>query len=314
MPRLSRILSLTPRLLLGVAILEGCAPVSSPGRFAPEVDFRVYDTSLGEFIDLVALSQNVSTAHVVFFGEFHDDPVTHYVQRRLLAEIGMARGELALGLEMFDRDVQPVLDGLLRGEVSERDFLVEARPWPNYRTDYRPLVELAARRGWPVVGTNLPQDIARAIAREGIGALEGLTPAARAFVATEVECPRDEYWDRFVAVLSEGSATGHGDHSAPDAFWNLFEAQCARDETMAETITELLRDNELVFHVNGAFHTDFQMGIVPRLLRRRPQSRVAVISALPVDDPDAPPLIGQEARADYVIFTRRLPPTSAPRS
>ena len=54
-------------------------------------------------------------------------------------------------LEMFERDVQPLLDQYLAGNISEKNFLDGARPWDRYTTDYRPMVELARVHGWPVI-------------------------------------------------------------------------------------------------------------------------------------------------------------------
>jgi uncharacterized iron-regulated protein len=164
-------------------------------------------------------------------------------------------------------------------------------------------VELARREGWTVAGTNLPQPLAARIAQQGLAVLAELAPQERAGAAQELHCPRDEYWDRFVdAFASQIGHSPHG-HSSPDALWTTYQAQCARDETMAEGVAALLQRHDFVLHVNGAFHTDYQMGIVPRLLRRRPHTRVAVISAVPVRDVSDPPTTEYEFRADYLIFT-----------
>jgi hypothetical protein len=101
---------------------------------------------------------------------------------------------VALSLEMFERDVQvcrrlspplylqrnikrnATLSGLgfdassvgaaraqgvmseyLAGSIRERDLLRDARPWPNYINDYRPMVELARSRGLPVICANAPR-------------------------------------------------------------------------------------------------------------------------------------------------------------
>src|SRR5690349_22509367 len=45
--------------------------------------------------------------------------------------------------EMFERDVQPALDAYLAGRLSEKDFRAQSRPWGNYDTAYRPLIERA---------------------------------------------------------------------------------------------------------------------------------------------------------------------------
>jgi uncharacterized iron-regulated protein len=45
----------------------------------------------------------------------------------------------------------------LAGSIQERDLLRDARPWPNYTNDYRPMVELARSRGLPVICANAPR-------------------------------------------------------------------------------------------------------------------------------------------------------------
>jgi len=297
-----------PVAIVSLVLTTACAalPGRGPGgQGRGEVPYRIYDPSIESFISVLELAQNVAAADVVFFGEHHDDRAAQLAQRRLLDELRQVRVEGALGLEMFERDVQPVLDRYLRGEIPERVFLASARPWPNYRDAYRPLVEIARSAGWAVAATNLPQALASRVAREGLPDRAALEPVEREMIAEQLVCPRDEYWERFVEVFaSHGGHSAHGGND-PEAIERMYEAQCARDETMAESIARLLVDHPFVLHVNGAFHTDFQMGIVPRLLRRRPGLRIAVISSQPVDDPVRPPLGEHESRGDYLIVTPR---------
>ena len=71
---------------------------------------------------------------------------------------------LVLALEMFERDVQDTLDAYLKGEIPEDEFLEQARPWPNYLEDYRPLIEFAKSKGIPVIAANIPRRAAAAVA------------------------------------------------------------------------------------------------------------------------------------------------------
>jgi uncharacterized iron-regulated protein len=54
---------------------------------------------------------------------------------------------LSLGMEMFESDVQGVIDEYLAGHIRERDFHTDARCWNNYATDYRPMLEFARSEG-----------------------------------------------------------------------------------------------------------------------------------------------------------------------
>jgi uncharacterized iron-regulated protein len=298
-----------PRLFAIPALaVAACAPTTSVsvGPGGDTSDYRLYQVSEGRFVTLEDLAADLAGADVLFFGEFHDDQTVHRVQQELFTRVGEARDRaLVLGLEMFERDVQPVLDGYVSGEIEEEEFLEQARPWPNYRTDYRPLVEMARDRGGQVVGTNMPQALATGIARAGLTSLEGLSPGERATAAAEIECPADEYFERFMEAIGGAAESAHGAASDTDPMMQrVFEAQCARDETMAEAIAPLIRPDAFVFHVNGSFHTDHYLGIVPRLLRREPEARVRIVATVQVEDLANPAVEEHSDRADYVLFTR----------
>jgi uncharacterized iron-regulated protein len=253
-------------------------------------------------LSFAELADRAARAEVVYFGELHDDPGTHRLQLALLEGIAARRGDVILSLEMFERDAQRWLDDYLAGRVTEEVFLAHSRPWPNYAADYRPLVELAKARGWPVLASNVPRPLAALVARGGVDTLQALPPAERGLVARELECPRDSYFERFAETM--GSHPGM-DESMVRRF---YEAQCIKDETMAESIVAALaaRPGALVVHMNGAFHSDFGEGVPARVARRRPGSRAVILSGLPVAEP-AGAAVGDDdrGRADYLIFTLR---------
>lgn len=256
----------------------------------------------------------LTRADVVFFGEQHDDPETHRAEAELLEAIGRTGRPVILSLEMFERDVQPVLDDYLAGRVSESAFLARARPWDRYATDYRRLVELAKQRQWRVVAANVPRSLASAIGRKGLGALDTLSVSERGNAATENVCPRDDYRARFMESMqshSSGSGTApQASDSLPTAVAERFYlAQCVKDETMAESIVNARRvapHGAIVVHFDGAFHSDFFQGTVVRVRRREPRWAMAVVTAVPVADPAVAPIVTQSGRADFVIFTRRV--------
>ncbi|RYG50763.1 MAG: hypothetical protein EOO01_09960, partial [Chitinophagaceae bacterium] len=85
-------------------------------------------------IDSAALL--LSSADVIFFGEQHDDSLTHIAENDLLQAIYKIRGQdLVLSLEMFETDCQQVLDEYLGGFINEDRMIKDGRAWDNYR-DY----------------------------------------------------------------------------------------------------------------------------------------------------------------------------------
>ena len=286
-------------------------PISVPG-------VRVVDVSSKQDVDFAALVQRAGEADVVFFGENHDDPETHRVEFGLLDAISRTGRPIILSLEMFERDAQPLLNEYLAGRISEADFLAKSRPWDRYVTDYRPMVELAKAKGWPVIASNIPRPMASAVGRKALAALDTLTPLERAWAARDIKCPEDAYRARFMETMrghSPGSAAPQAGDTLPTAVANRFYlAQCIKDETMAESIVEARNGrppDAIVVHYDGAFHSDYHQGTVDRVKRRAPNLRLMVVTAVPVLDPSAATLTDHAGRADFIVFTKRIPPKPA---
>jgi uncharacterized iron-regulated protein len=298
------------------------SPTAPAAASAPDaqtyVPHRVYDTRRKRFIDFEALSAALARADVVYLGEHHDDGPTHRLQRAVLEGVARRRqGPIVVSLEMFERDVQPVLNSYLARSIDEAAFLASSRPWPNYAADYRPLVEFARERNWPVIAANIPRSLARAVSRRGLGALDSLASGEnREWAAAALSCPRDELHRRFAETM-EGMGSHGGATMSPDSteamIWRLYLAQCAKDETMGESIAMAARaHNTLVIHANGAFHSDYRLGTAERARQRMPNARHIVVSFAPVADLDTADGKSLRKIGDYVVFTLRPPPSATP--
>jgi uncharacterized iron-regulated protein len=307
-----------PGLLFAALVVTGCASggagISSmrESSASPAVGYRIVDPAAVTDVTRAQMIERLSRADVVFFGEQHDDPETHRAEAELFDAIGRTGRPVVLSLEMFERDVQGVVNDYLAGRIGEQDFLARSRPWPRYATDYRRLVELAKERRWPVIAANVPRPLASAIGRRGLAALDTLTPTDRANAARENICPSDDYRLRFLESMrshSPGGSPAAAADSLPTVTAERFYlAQCVKDETMAESIVNArlaAPRNAIVVHYDGAFHSDYAQGTVSRVGRRQPGWKLAVVSAVPVADPAAAPIVTQSGKADFVIFTRR---------
>ncbi len=286
---------------------QGSSPVPSPPSPAPSyTPHRAYDSKHKKFIDFETLVLRLSAADLVFIGEQHDDPATHRMELAVLEGIARRRDSVVLALEMFERDVQPLLNTYLTDGTSEEDFLKDSRPWKNYASDYRPLVELARTRNWPVVASNVPRSLASLVGRAGLVALDTLAATSRAQLAETIACPEDAYYEKFAKVMgdlsSHGPAPPNGE--APKArLLRMYQAQCVKDETMGESVARVWRSGRLVVHYNGAFHSDFRLGSAARAQRRAPEASLLVVTAVPVKDLDRlKPSKEDRKRADYLLY------------
>ncbi len=262
-----------------------------------EVPHRVVDTAARRSSTLAALLADVARADVVFVGEQPDHVDVDRIQLLLLEGLAERQRDVIVALEVFDRDVQDPLEHFMMGHLTEADFLAAARPGPRYGANYKPLVDFAIAREWPIVAANAPRALVAEVVKSGLEVLTTRSDAERATVAREVRCPTDDGYATRVqaAVPSKGA----------------YFAECLRDETMGETIAQALTAGgsggrrPLVVSVNAAFRSEFSQGVVERTRRRLPDKRLLVISIVPVQNLDAViPDAGEPRRADYLVYVR----------
>lgn len=281
-------------------------PVPHPPVGSGHVPHRVYDAAAATFIDFETLAARAAAADVVLFGERHGHRPTHRLQLALLEGV-TRRGGATLSLEMFERDVAPLVQRYAQGAVPYESLAAGARLWPGYATDYHPLVEHARLHGWRVIAANTPRDIAMLVAQQGLAAVESLGAAQRAYVARDIDCPADAYRTRFIEEMTRQSMTdAHAHvHIGEDALQRYYESQCVKDETMAESIVATLAEGARtpVVHMTGAFHTDYGDGLPVRVRRRAADATLITISSIAVPDLDQIDVAAHAGRADYLVFT-----------
>lgn len=275
---------------------------------APLTDqtYRVYDGQ-GDPSSLDAIVKAMGGADAVFLGEQHDDAVGHAIEAELFrraVEAYSPQRRVALSMEMFERDVQIVLNEYLKGLISEQHFLLSSRPWPNYKTDYRPLVELAKEKRLDVIAANAPRRYVNMVSRNGRDSLNALSPEARSWLAPlPYPEPSNAYRDKFNALMSGNS--GDPTRMNPNAASNLIYSQSLWDATMANSVADYLKGNKhaLVIHLNGSFHTESRLGTAERLLGYRPKTKMLVVTMQTDDNFTAFDRSKYAGTGDFVILT-----------
>ncbi len=175
------------------------------------------------------------------------------------------------------------------------------------------MVEYCRNKRLPVVASNAPVAAVRKVGREGVAALDSLSLKDRMEVAAAVMAPMgDLYQRRFFETMQGMGQHGPGGETM---LRRIYEAQCVRDDTMAESVARALADDRRAAHVNGSFHSDAGLGTVARLRWRRPMGvDVRVVKVVPVKGDvrraDPRPIAGE---ADWLVFVpdQRPEPTRA---
>jgi uncharacterized iron-regulated protein len=213
--------------------------------------FSLY-TQEGEKISYRTVLDSLSKTNVVLFGEYHNNPISHWLQFGVVSDLKTLKINLAIGAEMFETDTQSVLNLYLKDSLTEPEFKKEARVWSNYSTDYRPLIELAKRDSISYIATNIPRPYATSVFRNGgFSALDSLPKNELKWIAP-LPIPFNINLSSYQNMLD--MMGGHGGE-------DLVKAQAIKDATMAHFILENLKPNQIFFHLNGSYHSDSFEGI-----------------------------------------------------
>lgn len=237
--------------------------------------YALFDNA-GREISYGELVKALSAYDVVFLGEMHNCPITHWLEFEIVRSLyGIHGDKLTLGAEMLESDNQLILDEYLSGRISSDRFEAEARLWDNYSTDYEPVVFFAKEHSIPFIATNVPRRYANSVKNHGFGILDSLSTEAKRYIAPlPIPFSYNEQESQSAFALM-GMLRGGKTETDSRRF---AEAQAVKDATMGWFIACNLR-NKFV-HINGNYHSEQKEGIIPYLLRYRPHTSVVTIASV----------------------------------
>lgn len=235
------------------------------GGFAQDKKAYVFFDKNGKRTSYKKLLRKSEKADVVLFGEYHNNPIAHWLELELLKDLQPKR-TLILGAEMLERDNQEALDRYLQGAIDQKGLDTLARLWNNHKTDYKPLVDFAKTHQLPFVATNIPRQYANLVYKKGIQALDTLPSSEKQWIV-RLPFPYDGTLSQYEKIKK---MSGHSTDNLP-------MAQAIKDATMAESIWMHLKPNALFVHFNGSYHSDYYQGIGWYLKRERPNLRILTI-------------------------------------
>ena len=248
----------------------------------------------GKAIKYTKIMKELKDADVVLFGELHNNPISHWLQLELTKDLYELKNDnLVLGAEMFETDNQLILDEYLRGIITKGRFEAEARLWPNYKTDYKALVEFAKDSSLNFIATNVPRRYASLVNSEGLEGLEELSDDAKKFIPT-LPIAYDSTLTCYKSMLEMGG--GMGSHITA----NFPKAQAIKDATMAHFLLKNWEEGKLFLHFNGAYHSDNFESMNWYLKQANPRLKILTITT--VSQADIKKLSeGNKGKADFTI-------------
>jgi len=256
--------------------------------------YAIYN-SKGKATDFEKLVKEAAEVDVVLFGELHNSPVIHWLELELTRSLHQIKGNrLILAAEMFESDNALIINEYLNGKVKDKNFEAEARLWPNYKTDYKPLLQFARDSNLIFVPSNIPRRYAAIVNREGFEGLDSLSSEAKNLIAP-LPVAYDPELPGYKSMIEMMGENG-GEHVNN----NLPKAQAVKDATMAYNIARNAVNGKIVLHFHGTYHSDNFEGIVWYLKRLKPELKILTINSSEQDEV-APLESGTEGIADYII-------------
>lgn len=243
------------------------------------------------------LVDELSKVDLVFVGEQHDSVVHHRMQLQIIESLYACDARLGVGMEMFQRPYQSVIDDYFAGKISEAEFLKRTEYDTRWGYDwklYSPIVDFANRNGIPLAALNASKELTDRVKAVGYDNLTADEKKQLGPVDFNVKGHRD-YWMDLLSMI-------HGTHKAtPEQKERSYEVMAIWDDYMAQSTANFLKDRQLKHMVvlAGAGHIEGGFGIPDRAAKYAGASRATVrifIGTPAEDQPEA------WLPTDYIIY------------
>jgi uncharacterized iron-regulated protein len=255
-------------------------------------DFRVYSAAEKRFLTFGEALDRLREFDVVCVGEEHDSEPHHRIQLQVIRGLYAFDDSLGVGMEMFQKPFQGILDRYIAGKSSEEEFLKASEyasrwgfPWELYR----PIVEFCRRNGVPLAALNAPRELTQRLSKVGYDGLTGPERVQLGDIDFHVEAHRQYWYDRISAM--------HGNRTpSEEQKERSYMVMTAWDHVMGTTAAEFRRERGLrrVVILAGGGHVDRGIGVAASAARSG--AKVATVHVAASFDPAK-----TEPPADFVV-------------
>jgi uncharacterized iron-regulated protein len=186
--------------------------------------------------------KQLQAAKIIYLGETHDSESDHQQQLAIIQALFKHKSQIAIGMEMFQRQMQPLLDRYLAGKITATELRAQSefdKRWGYKWEYYAPILEFAKANRLPVIALNTPGEIARKAARQGLASLtskelQSIPPI------TEIDRSNAKYQQMILASYQQHAGIVSISSKSFDRFYT---AQLLWDETMAESTANFINKN-----------------------------------------------------------------------
>jgi aminopeptidase N len=251
-----------------------------------------------ELKDLKDITAQIADTPIIYVGERHTNYEDHKIQLEVIMSLHKQGRTFAIGMEMFQKPFQDVLDKYISGTIDEREFLKDTEYFKKWKFDYnlyREIVEFAKAKEIPIIALNLRSEIIDTVSKGGIDAL---TDEERKEIPEDMDMSDKDYRKRLKVIFMQH------ERSEIKNFEHFTQSQILWDETMAHTVAQYLNDHpgSQIVVLAGVGHIMYDSGLPKRVFRLNRKDYVTLI-------PDAVSL--DNTVGTYVFFAApQSPPPS----
>lgn len=260
---------------------------------------KIFQVKNQKEISRQELTQELAKSNIIILGEKHYTQEVQLTEAQIIknvVEYSQAQDQFTFNWEFLNASAQAQTESLFQQvkaqEITIDEFLKLTQGTTKAQV-YAPLIEVTAKLGGKLYGGNLSREEKAPVTQRG---LEALDPR---HLPPNFQLGSENYYERFAEIMSG--------HATPEQIKNYFAAQSLVDDVIAYHLYQDTSD-QLKFLVIGAFHSQYNDGIVSRLKQRNPFTQIAnieIIDAKDYTEEELKSLFHHEKygdRADFIYF------------
>jgi aminopeptidase N len=237
---------------------------------------------------------------IIYVGEIHNRFEDHRAEFDIIRALHNKNSRIAIGMEMFQKPFQQVLDDYIAGKIDEMEFLKKSEYFKRWQFDYtlyREILLYAREYKIPVIALNIRGEIVSKVAKSGLSSLS---------VEELKDVPED--MDLSDSAYRKRLKEFYGLHEdAPMMNFDFFyEAQVLWDESMAHNLNDFMQkhpDLQVVVLAGGG-HLAHGSGIPARAYRLNKKDYSILLNSTG----DA-----EKEMADYLLYPKPITPPESPK-
>jgi uncharacterized iron-regulated protein len=232
--------------------IYGCTGFSARG-FMKTSKEKIISAQTGQVVSFEMMIADAEQAKVIYIGE------QHAAQLRVIMALFENHPDLSVGMEMFAKPYQPILDEWIAGNLDETAFLRKTHWYNNWRFDYqlyRDILNFVKENHICLVALNIPFHIPPKIATGGI---DSLLEEEKKYLPETIDLQNSAHRTYVDDIFKQHP---HGIRN----FEDFYAAQCVWEDTMAESVAKNLREKMVV--LAGSGHIIRNFGIPDRAFHR----------------------------------------------